>query len=242
MADWEELFAAVTARLRRLGAQPPPEDGWIDSARTAVLECAEALDQLHFTLAHEQRLSRLHGPGLPPAWGRSQPGGAAEDLGTLPDPGPFRDRLDRALAPVEHARPALAVMTMGLDEETLPADGRGPVSGEEVLRIVAQRLKRAMRAGDIVCRIGSHEFACVLTDLVTREQLSLIACKLFDLVSAPLKIGPVRLTVRPNIGIAVCPADGATAAALLQHADAAMSHARQRQTGYAFFDPRARPS
>jgi GGDEF domain-containing protein len=48
--------------------------------------------------------------------------------------------------------------------------------------------------------------------------------------------------VRPNIGIAVCPADGATAAALLQHADAAMSHARQRQTGYAFFDPRARPS
>ena len=88
----------------------------------------------------------------------------------------------------------------------------------------------------MVCRMGGDEFACLLTEVLSREQLSHLACKLFDAVSAPLKIGALELTVRPSIGIAVCPADGATADGLLRNADSAMYHAKRQQLGYAFFD------
>jgi GGDEF domain-containing protein len=45
------------------------------------------------------------------------------------------------------------------------------------------------------------------------------------------------LTIRPSIGIAMCPDDGATAEALLRNADAAMYLAKRNGSGYAFFEP-----
>jgi GGDEF domain-containing protein len=47
------------------------------------------------------------------------------------------------------------------------------------------------------------------------------------------------VTVRPTIGIATSPADGASGDILLRHADAAMARAKRQQTSYAFFDARA---
>jgi diguanylate cyclase len=55
-------------------------------------------------------------------------------------------------------------------------------------------------------------------------------------VSAPLQLGALTLSVRPSIGIAVCPTDGATTDALLGCADAAMYRAKRYQSGHAFFD------
>ena len=51
-----------------------------------------------------------------------------------------------------------------------------------------------------------------------------------------MKIGQHELTLRPSIGIAMCPDDGATADALRRNADAAMYHAKRQRSGYAFFD------
>jgi diguanylate cyclase (GGDEF)-like protein len=96
-----------------------------------------------------------------------------------------------------------------------------------------------MRAEDMVCRLGGDEFACLLANAMGREQLSRLACELFDAVSAPLKLGRQQFSVRPSIGIAVCPTDGDTTAALLKRADAAMYRAKRLQTGFAFFDRRS---
>ncbi len=104
-----------------------------------------------------------------------------------------------------------------------------------MLRIVAARLARSVRADDMVSRVGGDEFACLLADVPSREQLSHLACKMFDAVSAPMKIGQLKLTVRASIGIAVCPTDGASAEALLKSADNAMYRAKRQNTGYAFF-------
>jgi diguanylate cyclase (GGDEF)-like protein len=260
IADWDALFGAVTTRLRviaepRSEPQGPPLPAAADSARAHVLECVSALDQLHSTLRHEldrclqveRELLEVHAAL---AQSRGQTVGSRlterrarhlaqhDELTALPNRSFFRERLDRALAP-ESAKPAgpvLTVLYVDLDGFKPINDQHGHEAGDAMLRIVAARLRRAVRAEDMVCRLGGDEFACLLADLMSREQLSHLACKLFDAVSAPLKIGPLELTVRPSIGIATCPDDGANAEVLLKRADAAMVRAKRHQLGYAFFD------
>ena len=76
----------------------------------------------------------------------------------------------------------------------------------------------ATRADDMVSLVGGDEFACLLADVPSCEQLSHPACKLFDAVGAPMKIGQLKLAVHASIGIAVCPTDGASAEALVKSA------------------------
>ncbi len=161
-----------------------------------------------------------------------------DGLTALPNRRHFRQRLDHDLAvPLPAgAIPVLAVLYLDLDGLKAINDKHGHAAGDELLRIVAARLARSIRARDMVCRLGGDEFACLLSNEISREQLSHLACKLFDAVSAPLKIGALELTVRPSIGVALCPGDGVTTDDLLRRADAAMYRAKRLQMGYAFFD------
>ncbi len=229
------------------------------SLQTELQDCVRALDQL------QQMLPRFDGSGrggqdqalvmAQSALARSQrdlamaqaqaqaqaqaatlqasPRSLHDGLTALPNRDFFRQRLDQAL---ETPNPSLAVLFLDLDGLKFINDGHGLATGDELLRIVAARLARSVRAQDMVCRLGSDEFACLLGNVFNRDQLSHLACKLFDAVSAPLKIGDLELTVRPSIGIAVCPTDGNDSEALLRHADSAMYRAKRQQLGYAFFD------
>jgi GGDEF domain-containing protein len=90
-----------------------------------------------------------------------------------------------------------------------------------------------------VSKHATADCDALLADGLSREQLIQVAQKLFDAVSAPAKIGMLTVTVRPSIGIAAFPADGASADALLDSADAAMYSAKRHRSGHAFFDRRA---
>jgi diguanylate cyclase (GGDEF)-like protein len=263
LGDWDILLRAVTARLRqivseRLAGWPGP------SARTGaaqemlgpmqvdVLECVTALDQLQATLKHEIERSRqlerevvfaqtaladarAELIGTQAGERRARHLAQHDSLTSLPNRAYFRERLVDALGDAE--RHPLAVVYLDLDGFKLINDGHGHDAGDELLQIVAVRMARAVRAGDMVSRIGGDEFACLLVGLPPGKlQLTRLACKLFDAVSTPFKIGKLKLSVRPSIGISIFPADGLTVDALLKNADTAMYRAKQRQTGYAFFD------
>jgi diguanylate cyclase (GGDEF)-like protein len=248
--DWDLLFDAILARLRRGAGGPPAQAA---AMRELVLDCVPALEHLHATLAHERgyafRIEReLQETYAALAEARAElaatPGGEQrvrhpalhDSLTSLPDRGSFRARLDDALSPGQQPLPALAVLRLELDGYKPINELHGDATGAELLRIVAQRLRHSLRAKDMVCRLSGDEFACLLSEPMGHDQLSHLACKLFDAVSAPLRVGPLDLCVRPSIGIAVCPTDGDTTPALLKRADAAMYHAKRHQTGYAFFE------
>ena len=262
IADWDDLFSAVKARLKLT------VDEWVTASaaanprgaaarvREGVLECAGALDQLHATLAHEaarrQRLeleifdtqvalaqARAELAETRAAEQRALHAGSHDALTLLPTRGFFRDRLHHVLARAEPRPQAVTVLYLDLDGLKPISEVHGHDTGDELLRIVAARMARTVRSDAIVGRLGGDEFAFLLTEVPSRERLSHLACSLLEAVSAPLKIGELELRVRPSIGIVTYPTDGTTAEALLKTADAAMVLAKHSPTGYAFFDERA---
>ncbi len=157
-----------------------------------------------------------------------------DGLTALPNHGHFCDQLTHVLSQASPSTEHVAVLVLDLDDFKQVNDCHGHAAGDELLCIIAARLHRAVRAEDMVSRMGGDEFACMLRGVPDQVQLRRLACKLFDAIAAPVKIGDVCLAVRPSIGIACYPRDGLTPQTLLQCADLAMYQAKRAQTGYAF--------
>ena len=241
MVDWEVLLDAVKVRLRQV------------QAKADVLDCVGALEQLHRTLAHQVERSRSLQQSLLDvqaalvtahadfAGTRASERVARHlamhgDLTALPNGGVFREHLDRPLQEGTTRNQALAVLCIDLAGFKAINDCHGHATGDELLRIIATRLSSAVRVDDTVGRLGGDEFACLAWVLPPdRLPLTRLARGLFDAVSAPFQIGALSLRVQPSIGIAVAPGDGATAAQVLRHADAAMYRAKRQECGHAFF-------
>lgn len=160
-----------------------------------------------------------------------------DGLTALPNRRHFLAQVQSALAPaVPQGRPP-ALLYIDLDGFKAVNDTHGHGVGDEFLCIVASRLKRAVRAADVVGRLGGDEFACLVLDASDREQLCRLACKVHESVALPMKVGDRAMSVRPSIGIAAASFAGITAAALLAQADAAMYQAKRQRSGFAIFDP-----
>ncbi|WP_349743039.1 GGDEF domain-containing protein [Roseateles cavernae] len=260
LCDWELLFDAVTSRLRatvgerltmRTLLSAPARASQV---QTSVLECAAALDQLHATLARELARSgalelQVFDAQSALASARAELSGSKDEerkarhlamhdgLTGLPNRRYFSERLDHALAHLESPDTTLALFYLDLDDFKQINDQHGHEVGDEVLKVVARRLARVVRSEDMFSRLGGDEFACLrMGPALGRPQLSALAVKLFDAVSAPLSIGPLTFQTKISVGIARYPGDGSSAAALLRSADAAMYEAKRQHCGHAFFD------
>ena len=155
-----------------------------------------------------------------------------DSLTALPNRAFFRIRLDEALR-AAGGNGTLAVLVLDLDGFKPVNDAHGHATGDELLKIVAARLSKAMRSSDWVARLGGDEFACAMTGVPGRDRLQDLAGALYDAISAPIALGGLRLRVRPSIGIAVHDgtADGDT---LIRRADEAMFAAKRARSGPTF--------
>ena len=259
IADCDRLLIAVATKLRDMADAPMPGSGPAPIAgdgalhRSALMECALALEQAHMRLERHHRVRQqleqaLLDSRVAIAQTRDELAGtrASQDrarylalhdgLTSLPNRAFFIQQLRTAMAEAMQQRQPLAVLFLDLDGFKPINDTHGHATGDELLRIVAARLTRTVRARDMVSRQGGDEFACLLAGVPSREQLEHLVRKLRDAVQAPCRIGDTTLTVRASVGIAVAPKDGDTADALLAKADAAMYHAKRHHGGQSFFD------
>lgn len=138
----------------------------------------------------------------------------------------FRDRLTIALAHAKRHHESLVVMFLDLDRFKLVNDTLGHSIGDEMLRIIAGRLRSVVREGDTIARMGGDEFTVLLSDLKHTDDAARIARKLLQIVAQPLRVEGHELYVTTSIGIAVHPGDGDTAELLLKNADSAMFRAK----------------
>lgn len=254
--SWVTIFNTVKCRLQSalMEAQHPCRDereqSWM---REWVRDCEADLSQLQVILEqeHAQRwqlevnafdaqvdLAKLRAELAASQAGelRTRHQALHDCLTALPNRLYFFSRLAQALETAPQQRAALAVFLVDLDGFKSINDAHGHAAGDALLGIVAARLTRAIRSDDMVGRIGGDEFACLLMNIRDRLQLSRLACKVYDTVSAPVKIGDLIIHVHPSIGVAIFPECGRTSHSLLQSADMAMYQAKREQTGYAFFE------
>lgn len=260
--DCEELIDTVKSSLWGLLDAPPPygladpDPAGQDRLRSTAEQGAIALAQLQSNMEHDfmvrQQLERdvrearrtldqlraeLAGTRAKERQARFQ--ATHDPLTGLANRSHFHDGLVQALAHPEASLPGLVVMYIDLDDFKPVNDTYGHAAGDAVLRIVASRLRRALRAHDLVARLGGDEFACLLTDVGQRGHALALAHKLREAVRAPCKIGAQLVRVDASIGMARHPAMETSASDLLLRADMAMYRAKRDGCGIAFFEDEA---
>ena len=137
------------------------------------------------------------------------------------------DRLAQVLAAADRSRETCAVMFLDLDKFKRVNDGHGHPCGDAVLKRVARRFRRVIRKADTVARIGGDEFMVILSRLPETGIVDQVARKLITEASRAVRIGSDEFRVGLSIGIALYPAEGFDAEALIRAADKAMYRVKQ---------------
>ncbi len=159
-----------------------------------------------------------------------------DSLTGLPNRALLSDRLDRAMLAAQRSERRLAVMFIDLDRFKTINDSLGHMTGDQLLKEVASRLCRAVRASDTVARLGGDEFVVLVPGIRGVEEASQVAEKIIDALAAAFPLEGRALHITPSIGICVYPDDGADVETLMRHADAAMYHAKASgRNNYQFF-------
>lgn len=158
----------------------------------------------------------------------------------LPNRTMLQERLVEVLARVNRRGNNAAILFLDLDRFKQINDSLGHRTGDEVLKIVAQRLRHLTRDTDTVARWGGDEFVVVLEDLVDQEGAVAAATKVVDVLSQDIDMdeafGNLRLPCAVSVGVVMSPQDGSDVDDLLSKADMAMYRAKaQPQAAFQFW-------
>ncbi len=169
-------------------------------------------------------------------------------LTELPNRSRFHEKLAETLDAARRAGKSFALMFLDLDQFKRINDTLGHDVGDDLLRIVAQRLTRVLRVDDgttpsrgksadrDVCRQGGDEFIVLLNGVATEEQASRAAGRVIEALAQPIMLGSQEVFVAASIGIVLYPRDGADLDSLLKNADVAMYHAKaEGRNRYSFY-------
>lgn len=158
-----------------------------------------------------------------------------DPLTGLPNRSYFQDFLGHALARAQRDKAQVSLLFIDLDRFKHINDSQGHEVGDQVLRVVANRLDEQLRADDFVARLGGDEFAVVMIHPPASRAASRVARKLLTALAESFKIDQRRYAIGASIGISVYPDDGLDANTLLRQADLAMYQAKQRRSGFEYF-------
>jgi diguanylate cyclase (GGDEF)-like protein/PAS domain S-box-containing protein len=139
----------------------------------------------------------------------------------------FQDRLAQAVISATRRHRVVGVMFLDLDRFKTINDTLGHEVGDDILKAVAERLKRCLREGDSVARWGGDEYAIVLADMAHAEDAANVARRILDEFSQPVRSGRHELYATASIGITVYPTDDDRVEYLLKNADTAMYRAKE---------------
>ncbi|HKO11900.1 MAG TPA: EAL domain-containing protein [Acidobacteriaceae bacterium] len=156
----------------------------------------------------------------------------------LPNRRRFSQLVQQHLHRAAAMRQKVALLYLDLDGFKEINDTSGHLTGDLLLRKVADRLRAVLGDGDELCRLGGDEFAVVLTRRESLTDSSRVATSLIGAMQQPFQIGEEELQVSASVGISEFPEPASDYTSLLQQADSAMYVAKRAgRNRAAFYTP-----
>jgi diguanylate cyclase (GGDEF)-like protein/PAS domain S-box-containing protein len=151
-----------------------------------------------------------------------------DGLTGLPNRVWFSELLQLAIHAAQRHDRQFAVLFIDLDGFKSINDTLGHEVGDELLKVIAQRLKQCLRSADVVARLGGDEFVVLLQDLHGSEDAAAVARKILAAVGEPVEVQDLHCRVTASIGICLFPDDAQDERTLMKNADIAMYLAKEQ--------------
>lgn len=148
------------------------------------------------------------------------------------------EKMDLALARMQHHDQPFAVLMLDLDQFKIINDSLGHPVGDELLKAVAVRLRECVRQTDTIARLGGDEFAILaVLDEPTRTSAMAMAARLLEAIGTAYAIDGNQLYIGTSIGIVLAPEHGTDSSTLLKNVDLALYKAKKEGRGvFRFFE------
>ena len=157
-------------------------------------------------------------------------------LTDLPNRMLLRERLDHELKRVKRGE-NLAVLCLDLDHFKSVNDTLGHPIGDELLKLVADRLRGCTREPDTIARLGGDEFAIIMTQMLKPGDAAALSRRIRESIIKPYQVDGHQIITDISIGISIAPIDGVEPDQLLKNADMALYGAKGDGRGmYRFFE------
>nr|WP_243407638.1 GGDEF domain-containing protein [Frankia canadensis] len=184
------------------------------AAQIAAAAMAAHALEMERTMAAEARRRALH-----------------DGLTGLPNRAALFERLPTTLKESEREHRPVGFLFIDLDGFKAVNDTLGHQAGDDLLREVAARLRRAVRPSDIVVRLAGDEFAVLCENITSNPAIEAIADRIIDNLAIPSGTGAECVTVTASVGIATTGPGITDADELVRAADSAMYAAKKRGRG-----------
>jgi diguanylate cyclase (GGDEF)-like protein/PAS domain S-box-containing protein len=145
----------------------------------------------------------------------------------LPNRAMLRGQLDQALRVAKRVGDMVVVLFIDLDQFKQVNDTLGHASGDELLKMVARRLKEVCRKEDTLGRLGGDEFIVVGRHIQSRSGAATLAAKLIQALDTLFNLEGHEIFVGGSVGVSVFPQDAEDASTMIRNADVAMYHAKR---------------
>lgn len=149
----------------------------------------------------------------------------------LPNRLAISEEIERQIALARRQEQRLAVMFLDIDYFKHVNDSLGHAAGDELLRVIGRRLRRAVRESDMVGRLGGDEFVVLLPGIAQLTDILTVAAKMQAECLKPIHMAGHELRVGLSLGASLYPDDALDAPSLLRYADSAMYQAKAEGRG-----------
>ncbi|WP_088186573.1 EAL domain-containing protein [Desulfosporosinus sp. FKA] len=158
-----------------------------------------------------------------------------DELSSLPNRRKFIDKLSELINDNPYPR-MIAIMFIDLDRFKMVNDTFGHAAGDLLIIEVAKQLAKCVSEESLVARMGGDEFTILIDKVTSVDEVEEIAQTIIECFEKPLNIQGREIQVNLSIGIVLYPHNGLSMEVLLEHADAAMYLAKQREgSHYRFY-------
>lgn len=150
-----------------------------------------------------------------------------DTLTGLPNRALLNEEFNRAAAHAKRAGKQFAILLLDLDNFKFINDTYGHDVGDELLKLAASKIRGALRAEDIVCRVGGDEFIVLVESVQNPQQIESIGQSLLQALQSELQVGSRPLRIGVSIGASLYPQHGQDLNELKRNADIAMYCAKE---------------